>query len=85
MKYIAVFFVAFVAVLTVQMKAEGCLKNGEVLLNGTTIRCIDYHGMTVDRPTRSMYCCESEGFSPSIDSGFEKSKTPYFTCECVSD
>ncbi|GFO39157.1 hypothetical protein PoB_006566200 [Plakobranchus ocellatus] len=71
--------------ISLLLQQPECLANGEVLLNGTTISCVDFYGPTVDKATRTMYCCESEGFSPSIDSGFDKSTTPYFTCECVSD
>ncbi|GFO22961.1 hypothetical protein PoB_004946600 [Plakobranchus ocellatus] len=81
MKFAGVFFMAFVAFLAVQTKSEDCLKNGEDLLDGTTVDCMPLHGIAVDKVSMEMYCCSQADHTAKIDSGYDKGM-PYFFCEC---
>ncbi|GFO22959.1 hypothetical protein PoB_004946400 [Plakobranchus ocellatus] len=81
MKFAGVFFMAFLALLAVQTKSEECLKDGEDLLDGTTVDCIALYGRAVDKVSMDMYCCSQADYTAKIDSGYDKG-TPYFTCEC---
>ncbi|GFO40561.1 hypothetical protein PoB_006706600 [Plakobranchus ocellatus] len=78
MKYGAVLFVALVAVLVVQTKADACLAMDDTMDDGTLIDCNHFFNSKIDYQTWNIYCCEEADEVPKFDLS-----SGSMSCECV--